>query len=279
MQYELSPSSYVAFSRFLLEKLGIVLGDNKQYLVRSRLTAIARNLNYTNINIFLKDVIEGKNQALTDQCLELMTTNETFWFRDIYPFSLLKSHLLPELNKQQRKLRIWSSACASGQEAYSIAMSIEEYKRENSGAFPGGIEIVASDCSAKMIRAAQAGIYDELALGRGLDNKYTERYFEKLPSTLNNKEMQLSAKIKSMVQFKRFNLLCEFDSMGKFDIIFCRNVLIYFDGKQKAQTLLKFAACLPQSGALMLGAAESINGADGIFKMQTVDKGLYYSKL
>jgi chemotaxis protein methyltransferase CheR len=279
MQYELSPLSYVAFSRFLHEKLGIVLGDNRQYLVRSRLTAIANNLDYTSIDVFIKDVIEGKDHALIDQCLELMTTNETFWFRDIYPFSLLKSHLLPDLSKQQRKLRIWSSACASGQEAYSIAMTIEEYKRENSSAFPDGIEIVATDYSAKMIGAAQAGIYDELALGRGLDNKYRERYFEKSPSTVHKNAMQLSAKIKRMVQFKRFNLLHEFNSMGKFDIIFCRNVLIYFDGNQKIQTLLKFAACLPQSGALMLGAAESINGADSIFKMQTVDKGLYYSKL
>lgn len=279
MQFELSQSSYAAFSRFLHEKLGIVLGENRQYLVRSRLSAIARNNNYTNIDIFLKDIISGKDRALTEQSLELMTTNETFWFRDVYPFAVLKSHLLPTLNKQQNKLRIWSSACASGQEPYSIAMAIDDYKRDNPTIFPGGIEIIASDFSSKMIAMAQSGIYDELALGRGLDNKYRNRYFEENNSVVNKNTMQLKANIKRMVQFKRFNLLSEYGAMGKFDIIFCRNVLIYFDGKQKTQILKKFAACLPQTGALMLGAAESINGADSIFKMQSVDKGLYYSKL
>lgn len=279
MQYELSQSSYIAFSSFLHEKLGIVLGDNRQYLVRSRLSAIARNNDYSSIDIFLKDVIKNKNPALTDQSLELMTTNETFWFRDIYPFTLLKTHLLPELSQKQRKCRIWSSACASGQEPYSIAMVIDDYKRENPNAFPSGIEIMATDFSSKMIATAQAGVYDELALGRGLDNKYRQRYFEETDSLANKNALQITANIKRMVQFKRFNLLNDYGSMGNFDVIFCRNVLIYFDGNQKTTILKKFAACLPHSGVLMLGAAESIAGADSIFKMRTADKGLYYSKL
>lgn len=289
MQFELSEASYLAFSRFLHEKLGIVLGANRQYLVRSRLSAIARDKNYTSIDVFLKDVVNSKDRGLTEKCLELMTTNETFWFRDIYPFSILKSHILPELNKRQRKVRIWSSACASGQEPYSVAMTFCEYKRDMPSAFPEGIEIIASDFSSKMINTAQAGVYDELALSRGLEQKYKDRYFEqsntansgstKHSSLLSKNAMQISANIKRMVQFKRFNLLNEYKAMGTFDIIFCRNVLIYFDGNQKAGILKKFAACLPQSGALMLGAAESISGADSIFKMQSIDKGLYYSKL
>jgi len=279
MQYELSQSSYLAFSSFLHGKLGIVLGENKQYLVRSRLSAVARNHDYASIDVFLKDVVSGKNRALSEQCLELMTTNETFWFRDVYPFALLKSHLLPTLNNQQQKLRIWSSACASGQEPYSIAMVIADFKRDNPRAFCGGIEIIASDFSEKMINKAQAGIYDQLALGRGLDINNKTRYFQQCDAALHKDAMQLSAGIKRMVQFKRFNLLSDFGLMGKFDIIFCRNVLIYFDGKEKTQILKKFAACLPSSGALMLGAAESINGADSIFKMQSVDRGLYYSKV
>lgn len=289
MQFELSESSYLAFSRFLHEKLGIVLGANRQYLVRSRLSAIARDNDYTSIDVFLKDVINSRNHGLTEKCLELMTTNETFWFRDNYPFTILKSHILPELNKRQKKVRIWSSACASGQEAYSIAMTFCEYKRDKPNAFPDGLEIIASDFSSKMINTAQAGIYDELALGRGLEKHYKDRYFEQSTSIhntsvnsaslLSKNAMQISANIKRMVQFKRFNLLNGYNAMGKFDIIFCRNVLIYFDGNQKAGILKKFAACLPQSGALMLGAAESITGADSIFKMHSIDKGLYYSKL
>lgn len=289
MQFELSESSYLAFSRFLHEKLGIVLGANRQYLVRSRLSAIARDNDYTSIDEFLKDVINSKDHGLTEKCLELMTTNETFWFRDIYPFSILKSHIFPELNKRQKKIRIWSSACASGQEPYSIAMTFCEYKRDMPSAFPDGIEIIASDFSDKMISTAKNGVYDVLALGRGLEKKYKDKYFERCTplnkallssaSILNEDAMQVSASIKRMVQFKRFNLLSEYNVMGTFDIIFCRNVLIYFDGNEKVSILKKFAACLPPSGALMLGAAESISGADNFFKMQSIGKGLYYSKL
>lgn len=289
MQFELSESSYLAFSRFLHEKLGIVLGANRQYLVRSRLSAIARDNGYISIDMFLNDVVNSKDRGLTDKCLELMTTNETFWFRDIYPFTILKSHIFPELHKRQKKIRIWSSACASGQEPYSIAMTFCEYKRDMPNAFPDGIEIIASDFSSKMITTAQNGVYDALALGRGLEKTYKDRYFEQntslhntalQPTSILSKDaMQISATIKRMVQFKRLNLLNEYKAMGTFDIIFCRNVLIYFDGNQKASILKKFAACLPQSGTLMLGAAESISGADSIFKMQSIDKGLYYSKL
>ncbi|MFT6269900.1 MAG: chemotaxis protein methyltransferase CheR [Alphaproteobacteria bacterium] len=279
MDCELSESSYLAFASFLHKKLGIVLGSTRQYLVRSRLSAIARNHHYTSLNVFLKDVINMKDHGLTDQCLELMTTNETFWFRDVYPFSLLITDILPNLNKNQKKLRIWSSACASGQEPYSIAMTIADYKRDNPHAFLGGVEILATDFSTKMIAASSAGIYDELALARGLDNHYRQRYFVPVEGKQHKNSMQLNGSIKGMVNFKRFNLLSDYSTLGKFDIIFCRNVLIYFDGNQKAEILKKFAACLPKSGALLLGAAESITGADTIFKMQSVSKGLYYSKL
>ena len=114
MSAELSPQSYLAFSQFLQKQLGIVLGDNRQYLVRSRLTAIARDCQYADINTFIQDVVSLKNKAISDRCLELMTTNETFWFRDGYPFSLLSNAILPSLFQQQKRLRIWSSACASG---------------------------------------------------------------------------------------------------------------------------------------------------------------------
>jgi chemotaxis protein methyltransferase CheR len=263
----------------LHKKLGIVLGENRQYLVKSRLSAIARNNQYTCFDTFIRDVINNKQRLLSEQCLELMTTNETFWFRDVYPFNLLSSAILPAIAKQQGKLRIWSSACASGQEPYSIAMLITEYKRLNPAAFPQGIEILATDYSSKMIAAATTGIYDELALGRGLDNHYKKNYFAQVNHSEYKNAMQINSNIRRMVTFKQFNLLNDYSFLGKFDIIFCRNVLIYFDGNQKATILKKFAACLPQSGALMLGAAESIAGADTIFKMKSDNKGLYYTKV
>jgi chemotaxis protein methyltransferase CheR len=275
VEYQLSEQAYNDFSTFLHKKLGILLGANRQYLVRSRLSALARDGHYTDFDLFLKHVTMLKDRELTDKCLELMTTNETFWFRDEYPYELLKKDILPRLHKQQSRLRIWSSACSSGQEPYSIAMVISAFKKQNPSAFSGGIEIVATDYSSKMINLATAGIYDQLALGRGLPSDLRASCF--IPA--DNNSMQVHPDIKRMVKFQRFNLLNDYASMGKFDIIFCRNVLIYFDGNQKQHILNKFAACLPQSGVLFLGAAESISGAESHYKMTTKDTGLYYSKV
>lgn len=275
MEFTLSSESYKAFSSFLHDKLGIVLGDSKQYLVKSRLSSIANLHKYIDMDTFLRDVICMKDRELTDACLELMTTNETFWFRDTYPFALLEKHILPALNKQQKRVRIWSSACASGQEPYSIAMTILEYQRKHPGAFSAGVEIIGTDFSAKMIDIAKAGVYDKLALSRGLPADICQRYFEKT----ENDCMKIKPAVSSKVQFKRFNLLQDFSSLGSFDVVFCRNVLIYFDGKQKHQILKKIAARIKQSSCLFLGAAESISGSEDLFKMHSVDKGLYYTKV
>lgn len=275
MSAELSPQSYLAFSQFLQKQLGIVLGDNRQYLVRSRLTAIARDCQYADINTFIQDVVSLKNKAISDRCLELMTTNETFWFRDGYPFSLLSNAILPSLFQQQKRLRIWSSACASGQEPYSIAMTICDFQSKHPGAFSERVEIVATDYSQKMITHAKEGIYDELALSRGLAESQKKIYF----TNSSTKQMSVDNKLKSMVSFKRFNLLDNYLALGKFDIIFCRNVLIYFNGNEKVNILNKIAACLNSGGSLFLGAAESIGGAEHLFKVRTGHEGLYYTRL
>lgn len=282
MEYTLSEQAYIAFSRFLHEKLGILLGANRQYLVKSRLSNVAREKKFDDFDRFLSTVAGMQDRELTDHCLELMTTNETFWFRDEYPFALLKKDILPslleqakKLNKQHGKLRIWSSACSSGQEPYSIAMIVNQFMRENPVAFLNGVEIVATDYSAKMIASAQAGEYDELALGRGLPKEYRDKYFK----ADETRTLKIDPSLKKMITFKRFNLLNDYSSLGQFDIVFCRNVLIYFDGNQKNKILTKLAACLPQSGILFLGAAESISGSESLFKMTSGDSGLYYSKL
>jgi len=275
MEFELSQQAYTTFAQFLQHKLGIVLGDNRQYLVKSRLSALARDCQYSDINVFLQDVVNVKNSRLTDQCLELMTTNETFWFRDQYPFSLLEKCILPALHQQQKKLRIWSSACASGQEAYSTAIQVCEFQQAHPGAFSAGVEIVGTDFSSKMVEHAQQGLYDELALSRGLSNHLKQKYFVEF----DNKKMHVDNKLKAITKFRRFNLLGDYSALGKFDIVFCRNVLIYFNGNEKAKILNKIAACLPNNGTLFLGAAESINVTEQLFKMQTKQQGLYYSKL
>ncbi|MGB3724247.1 MAG: protein-glutamate O-methyltransferase CheR [Glaciecola sp.] len=274
MEYDLTQQSYQAFASFLQQKLGIVLGDNRQYLVKSRLSALARDHNVSDINAFLKDVVAIKDRALTDKCLELMTTNETFWFRDQHPFDLLHQHVLPLYQGSKNKLRIWSSACASGQEPYSIAITVKEFKQQYPQAFSQGVEIIATDYSSKMVAHASKGIYDELALSRGLSQQLRRRYF----TAVNDKSMQVNDTVKNMVSFQRLNLLGDYSSLGTFDIVFCRNVLIYFNRDEKTKILKKIAASLHNSGTLFLGAAESISGAESLFKMQSVAKGLYYTK-
>lgn len=269
-----SDRSYERFSRFLSQRLGITLGDNKQYLVNSRLTLVMREFSSTDINAFIEMVVSEQNTVLTERALESMTTNETFWFRDEYPYHILSDELLPALAKSQSKLRIWSSACSYGQEPYSIAMIVSEYQRQHPGAFHQGVEILASDISKKVLSFAQEGIYDELAIARGLPSVMQEKYF----CRCDGNRLRVKPSIQSLVSFKQINLLDSFYSLGKFDVIFCRNVLIYFDAQNKASILQKLSALLPSHGSLMLGAAESITGAEQQLKMEKCQRGLYYSK-
>ncbi|MDT0593782.1 CheR family methyltransferase [Glaciecola petra] len=274
MDTPLSPKSYALFADFLQKKLGIVLGNNRQYLVKSRLSGLLKNSNCADYDALISKLIQQSDIALTNESLELMTTNETFWFRDAYPFDLLQDNILPRLSDSQNTLRVWSSACSTGQEPYSIAMTIANYQKNNPGRFRN-VEIVASDFNKRVLTQAKIGSYHEMALSRGLPAYYRQAFFEKI----DDKHMQVNATIKSMVRFEQVNLLSSFKALGKFDVIFCRNVLIYFNGKQKTDILLKFAACMSTNAALMLGAAETIGGAEREFTMNSERKGLYYSRL
>lgn len=254
--------------------MGIVLGENKQYLVRSRLSGLAMQNNYVSFDLFLDDVIAKRKPAITQQALEQMTTNETSWFRDTYPFTLLEQAILPNLVKQSKRLRIWSAACSTGQEAYSIAMCILEYQRTRGARFAGGVEIIGTDVANKMVEASTKAVYNEATLGRGFPQHLFDRYVTQLASD----EFKVNSSVTDLASFKQFNLLNDFTPMGKFDIIFCRNVLIYFEEAQKQAILKKFAACLPVGGVLFLGAAETISGVEDTFAMQHGSKGLYYTK-
>lgn len=273
MDTPLSPESYRQFADFLHKKLGIVLGNNRQYLVKSRLSILLKNSNCETLDTLISKLLKQTDVGLTNRSLELMTTNETFWFRDTYPFELLEDTVLPMISANQKTLRVWSSACSTGQEPYSIAMTIDSFQKKNPGSFRN-VEIVASDYNKSILAQAKEGCYHEMALNRGLPAHYRQNYFEKV----DGKHMTVNAAIKKMVRFEPLNLLDPFDKLGKFDIVFCRNVLIYFDGKQKTDILLKFAACMPTNAALMLGAAETINGAELQFSMRSQKKGLYYSR-
>jgi chemotaxis protein methyltransferase CheR len=272
---ELSSISYERFCHFLYLKTGIVLGEKKQYLVRSRMVPLMHRFATSDIDSLIKNVISQRDLVLTQAALEAMTTNETLWFRDNYPFEILRSTVLPKLAQKQDRLRIWSAASSTGQEAYSIAMTIAEFSKVNRGAFNRGVEIIGTDLSTAVIKTASKGTYETLSLNRGLNDDIKRRYF-----TLNSDQsMTINADIKKWVSFRHFNLTSSFAALGKFDIVFCRNVLIYFDAQRKTVILQDISACLQPEGTLLLGASESLGGASDKFKMIIQPAGLYYQKV
>lgn len=271
---ELSSEGYHKFRQFLEQQCGIVLGESKQYLVRSRLASLLYTYDFPNTDALIDVVVKGYDRKLLQSVIDAMTTNETLWFRDNYPFDLLLKSILPELTQKQRKLRIWSAACSSGQEPYSIAMSVLEFQKQRPGALRYGVEIVATDLSAAMLEKCQQGVYDELSLARGLSPQRRQMFFEPHSSG----QMQLKTDVRRMVSFRSLNLLSSYASLGRFDIVFCRNVLIYFSPQIKQKILQQIAAQLQPSGVLFLGASESISGASDMYSMVKCQPGLYYQK-
>jgi chemotaxis protein methyltransferase CheR len=270
---EFDQHHYVTFSYFLERACGIVLGDNKQYLVRSRLTPLVKQFSCSTINAYIDKVITG-NRQLQAAAIEAMTTNETLWFRDDYPFRLLEKPILSQFSSKVKPFRIWSAACSSGQEAYSIAMTILNFKKQQANSFRAGIEIVGTDISEEMLQRCRSAEYDQLAISRGLPSQFKSDFF--VPTEKD--KLKLKPQVTALTKFKSINLLDSYSSLGKFDIIFCRNVLIYFSNEVKKQILQKIAACLQDDGILFLGASESLSGLTEKFTMVRCNPGLYYIK-
>ena len=271
---DVSPASYLKFREFLEKQCGIVLGENKQYLVRSRLASLLYKHKYESADELIDVVVRGFDRALLQSVIDAMTTNETLWFRDNYPFDLLVNDLLPSLSSKNQRIRIWSAACSSGQEPYSIAMSVLEYQRQRPGALRAGVEIVATDLSSEMLQKCELGLYDELSLARGLSPQRRQTFFQQG----DNGMMQVKPEVRRMVTFKSLNLLTSYASLGRFDIVFCRNVLIYFSADVKQRILQQIAGQLQPEGILFLGASESISAASSTYSMVKCHPGLYYQK-
>ncbi|WP_064605485.1 CheR family methyltransferase [Photobacterium sp. J15] len=263
---------YRDFCRFLEAQCGIVLGDSKQYLVRSRLSPLVSRFSLSSLSELLQLVISGRNRELRVAAVDAMTTNETLWFRDTYPYTVLADRILPELAANKRPLKIWSSASSSGQEPYSIAMTVLETQTRRPGMLTSGVQITATDISQTMLETCRAGIYDNLALSRGLSPERRRTFFE------NNGDgrMKVNDKVKRMVNFRPQNLKDSYALLGKFDVIFCRNVLIYFSPEMKAKVLNQMAASLNPGGYLLLGASESLTGLTDKFEMIRCNPGIIY---
>ena len=265
----MTPLDYEFLRKLLKDRSGLDLSADKQYLVESRLLPLARRANLAGIPELVQKLRSGGDQ-LTTQVVEAMTTNETFFFRDKIPFDHLRDYVLPALiqaRASRRSLRIWSAACSTGQEPYSIAMGLREY-----GAALAGwrIEIVATDLSQEVLEKSKAGLYSQFEVQRGLPIQLLVKYFTQLGEL-----WQLSADIRGMVQHRQLNLLQDFSHLGKFDVIFCRNVLIYFDQETKSAIFERMSKMLEADGTLFLGAAESVVGITDAFRPNQERRGLY----
>jgi len=272
-QLKLSDTDYDAFRKILEDACGIVLGENKHYLVTSRLNRLSEELSYPSLSDMLDKLRQGGDAKLKERIVDAMTTNETSWFRDRYPFEMLKNSLLPELAKQKiNPLRIWSAASSTGQEIYTISMTLHEFKQSNPGMLTGRVEIVGTDISPTVIKVAQAAKYDELSMGRGLSDERRQRFF------IDNKDGGWTVKpeIRMGTRFTELNLLNSYTLLGKFDIIFCRNVLIYFSSELKTDILNRMAQVLKPGGLLFLGGSESPTGYSKAYEMVRYPEGVVY---
>lgn len=264
---------YDLFRRYLQDACGIVLGENKQYLVSSRLSPLMRTQDIGSLSSLVEQIRSPRGNELRQAVIDAMTTNETLWFRDAYPFQVLTEQIFPQYKGQISPLRIWCAACSSGQEPYSISMATEEYGLKAPGAFPGGVQIIGTDISAQMLKASEQGIYDPLALIRGLSEERKQRFFEPLP---DKDRWQVKAAVRRRATFKALNLMESYAALGRFEIVFCRNVLIYFSPELKAQIIDKIANQLHPRGYLFLGASESMAGLSERFEMIRCHPGIVY---
>jgi len=274
----ISSTEYEEFRRFLEEACGILLGDNKHYLVQSRLGRMVNDNGVASLGDLVGQLRrERSGGPLREKVIEAMTTNETFWFRDNHPFRILSERILPEYaQRKQRSARVWSAACSTGQEPYSIGITVQEFLSKNPGAI-SDVQIVATDISPAVLEEAKAGYYDALAVARGLPPDVKGRYFQKDQQHWEER-WQVKADIRKRVRFTHANLLSSYSALGRFDVIFCRNVLIYFSMASKVDILKRMADALNPGGYLFLGASESISQYSAAFEMLRCDPGVVYRK-
>jgi len=258
------------FCTMLRQRSGLVLTPDKAYLLESRLMPVARKWGLKGLDELAATVRSKRDEALLRDITEAMTTNESSFFRDQKPFDQFKAVVLPTLlasRAAKRTIRIWSAACSSGQEAYSLSMLLNEEGPKLAG---WRIEIIGTDLSGEMVNKAKAGLYTQFEVQRGLPITHLVKYFKQVGD-----KWQLNDDIRNRVQFREYNLLTDLTPLGQFDVIFCRNVLIYFDQPTKGKVLESMAKLLPPDGVLYLGGAETVLGITEKFKPMEGQRGLY----
>ena len=270
MTQALPQSVFNTFATLLKNRSGLVIGPDKLYLLETRLAPILKQERLRDLPALAERLGGLGSDMLARQVVEAMTTNETFFFRDDKPFQHFRSHALPRLlasRPANAALRIWSAACSSGQEAYSIAMILTECRASLGNR---RIEIIGTDLSRDQVTRAREGLYTQFEVQRGMPVQTLMRYFRK-----EAENWRLSDAIRAMVQFREWNLLTDLRPLGQFDVVFCRNVLIYFDAPTKGRVLETIAAQMPNDGLLYLGGAETVLGITDRFAPLASERGVY----
>jgi chemotaxis protein methyltransferase CheR len=264
-----TPLDYDYLRNCLKTRAGLVLSADKQYLVESRLLPVARKAGFANLGDLVRALMLGGDELMT-AVVEAMMTHESFFFRDKIPFDHFRATIMPALiaaRRSARSIRIWCAAASSGQEPYSLAMCLKELAREIAG---WRIELLATDLSNEVLEKAQAGLYSQFEVQRGLPIQLLIKHFTQVGDL-----WQIAPDIRAMVKFQQLNLLSDFSKLGRFDLIFCRNVLIYFDQATKTAVLNNLARVTAADGYLVLGAAETVVGLTTSFKVVPDKRGLY----
>ena len=266
----MTPEDFDYLRKLLRERSGLVLSAEKQYLAESRLLPIARRNGMTTLAELVGRLRTPAAAALAIDVVEAMTTNETFFYRDKTPFEHFRDTVLPALiaaRAREKRIRIWCTAASTGQEPYSLAMTLKSMAARLAGF---RVDIIATDLSAEVLARARDGIYSQFEVQRGLPIQNLLTFFTQVGD-----RWQIAPEIRAMVQFRPLNLLKDFSALGTFDLVFCRNVLIYFDQATKIGVLNRLARQMPGDGFLALGAAETVVGLTDAFKPVADKRGLY----
>ncbi len=266
----MNSDDFALLSRIVHERSGLALKPEKAYLFETRLPPVAQKLGLADLGALLALLRRGGQTAAEVAVTEAMTTNETFFFRDSKPFEQFRRITLPNLlaaRAAKKHLRIWCAAASTGQEPYSLAMILAEERARLAG---WRVEIVATDISQEMIARAKDALYSQFEVQRGLPVQYLMRYF-----TQAGERWKVKDEIRTAVHYRPFNLLEDPAALGSFDVVFCRNVLIYFELATKQRVLDRIAGRMPSDGQLFLGASETVVGVSARFEPVPSERGLY----
>lgn len=263
------PDDFDFLVKMLKERSGLILTKDKSYLLESRLMPVARRRGYKALDELVAQ-LRRRDEVLAVDITEAMTTNESFFFRDQKPFDQFRQFVLPNLLRTRavkKSFRIWCAAASSGQEPYSLAMLLKEEAAKLAG---WRTEIVGTDISKEILDKARKGLYSQFEVQRGLPIQMLVKYFKK-----RDDQWEIDPVVRSMVQYKELNLLTDFRTLGTFDVVFCRNVLIYFDQETKGKVLENMSKQMTEDAVLYLGGAETVLGISDKFKPIPGQRGVY----